>query len=281
METKLQQGKKLVLARAAAVVALAGRSPRERGDEKTMLALDWIYRWGWASPSTIEMVGGGGRTGLAVRLVKRKFLRATVTESGGAQKGVPSKILTLTDLGQSEVERFREDLLPYDQDPYRIRQSQLRHYQMAQTTTITLLSEGKISGFATERELSEKSEANIKQPDILWYYPSGIKVGVEVELTAKWGRDMDTFVRSCLSALSTNRLDTICIVTDSKAIFKRYQAAFKPEAGLPTWEKVSQKWAVTGRKQVPDWAREKIFLKLIEDPKKQSAPKTKNLEPSE
>ncbi len=247
-------------------------SPRQRGEQKAREALDWVYRWGWSSPSVVDGLAGTARRGLAARLARAKLLRSTRTDSGGAQKGVPASILTLTGDGLAEVEKFREDLLPYELDPYRIRQDQLRHYQLAQSATAKALSEKKISGFQTEKEMAEFSGSNIKQPDIAWWLPNGQSVAVEVELSAKWGRDLDHFILSCLLSLSPeekggkHRYDYIALVTDSPAILKRYKAAFEPGAAYGVWQKDERsRWEKSETRKVPEGAKGKMLWRLITD----------------
>lgn len=250
--------------------SLKGKSPRERGLEKARAALDWIYRWGWASPSTIELVGGAERSGLAARLVRAGLLRSTQTEAGGAVKGVPVYMLTLTETGQAEVERFRETLLPYVRDPYRIRQDQLRHYQLAQAATAKALRNGTIVGFLTEREVFEVSVAGVKQVDVTWLLADQ-RIGVEIELTAKWSRDLDVFILGCLLALSPldgkpPKYTIIAVVSDSPAIIKRYKAAFEPGKCYQTWQKNNRGiWQVAKNLKVPDWAQERMQWQLITD----------------
>ena len=194
---------KLAKMRMARQEILNGQSPRERGDEKMRLALDWIYRWGYSSPKVIELIGGAARSGLSARLVKRGLLRSTRTESGGGLKGVPDVILTLTELGQQEIERVSNKLLQYDQDPYRVNQLKLRHDTLAQTATAKALTNGSIQDFRTERELAQRSQQGVKQPDVLWAMDD-LRVAVEIELTAKWDRLLDQFVDSCINALTSS-----------------------------------------------------------------------------
>lgn len=236
-----------------------------------MQALDWVYRWGWSSPSTIDSLAGTVRRGLAARLVRQGLLRSTRTASGGGVKGVPATILTLTATGLSVVERVRESLLAYELDPYRYRQDQLRHYQLAQAATDQGLQLGKISSFQTEKEYAALSEAGIKQPDIIWFLPQGLKTGVEVELSAKWGRELDHFILACLRALQAKdgqpaTLDFIALVSDSPAILNRYQAAFQPGAKFNRWRKDERsRWEVADAVQVPIWAKGKLQCRLIND----------------
>ncbi len=249
---------------AKARAAMKGVSPRVRGAEKTSLALDWIYRWGWASAASLESLTGGKRTGLSARLVRQKLVLATKTESGGGIKGVPIYMLTLTSAGRDEVERMRVDLLNYEVDPYRIDQSKLRHDQIAQTATINALDNGTIESYKTPLELSAKSEKSVKQPDVLWIQPDSTKMGIEVELSAKWERKLDQFVVSCLTSIQENEVDSIALVSDSPAILKRYTKAFTPGEPLVIWDKDSRGiWRQLKKIEVPKWSEGKLLCKLI------------------
>ncbi len=257
-------------AHAARATRLGGLSPRARGEEKVAEALDWIYRWGWASPQTVDSLSGAKRRGLGARLVRHGLLVATRTQAGGAGHGVPSLILTLSPTGQAEVERHRTNLLPYNRDPYKIRQDQLRHYELAQRATAGSLLNGAITSFKTELETAQRSAAGQKQPDVEWTFPSGIKAGVEVELTAKWARDLDQFVLGCLSSLASSeerpaRYGLIVLLTDSPAIRKRYLQAFEPGRSFNRWQKnVRGHWEAVSKATVPDWVTDKILCKLID-----------------
>lgn len=265
---KAAQAAQLKVARAIREQVLGGRTPRQRGDEKKRAALDWVYRWDWASPSTVEQTGGAQRSGLASRLVKRGYLRSTRTESGGGERGIPSYILTLTEKGVMEVERFQTTLLHYELDPTRVRQSKLRHDQLCQTATLTQMKNKKITNFLTEKEMAEVSAQGVKQPDVCWV-DGNTKTAIEIELTSKWGRDFDCFVTGCLSSLASvdrpPRFNFINIVSDSPAIVARYKAAFQPGQSIPEWKKDSNgKWIETKKIQVPPWAKERVLCKLIQ-----------------
>ena len=217
------------------------------------------------------MLGGSARRGLAARLVKNGLLRSTRTQSGGAVPGVPSFILTLTETGQAEVERFRENLLPYQLDQYKVRQDKLRHDHLAQMATARAVINGKIAGFKTEKELAEESAKGVKQPDVVWLLDNSL-LGLEVELTGKFGRQLDQFVYGCVHALVGNasqrpRFHRIAIVTDSPAIKKRYEQAFAPGAKYQVWSKNSRGYWVSENqvRTVPDNVKGRIQCQLIED----------------
>jgi len=261
----------LLAAHAVRVAKMNGKTPLQIGEEKTKTALDWVYRWGWSSPSTVDMLGGSARRGLSARLVKNGLLRSTRTQCGGAVRGVPSFILTLTETGQAEVERFCENLLPYQLDQYKVRQDKLRHDHLAQTATARAVINGKIAGFKTEKELAEESAKGVKQPDVVWLLDNNL-LGLEVELTGKFGRQLDQFVYGCVHALVGNasqrpRFHRIAIVTDSPAIKKRYEQAFAPGAKYQVWSKNSRGYWVSENqvRTVPDNVKGRIQCQLIED----------------
>jgi len=255
---------------AEARVAMAGVSPRARGEEKTRLAIDWIYRWGWSSPSTLDLATGGKRTGLAARLTRQKLIKSSRTEAGGGIKGIPIHLLTLTSIGLDEAERLREDLIQYELDAFKIDQTKLRHDEISQRATADALKKGTIINFKTPKELAAKSEKGVKQPDVLWINGAGQRIGIEVELSAKWDRKLDEFVFSCLQSMSdkanaVNKVNTVALVSDSKAILKRYKEAFTPGSKFGIWEKNERGfWTQTKAAEVPTWAEGKIIWQFIE-----------------
>lgn len=270
--TKKQMTPKALASLAKAREAMQGISPRARGAEKTRAALEWIYRWGWSSPAILDLVTDGKRTGLSARLVRQKLITSTKTECGGGVKGIPIHMLTLTSLGREEVERLREDLLNYDNDPYRIDQSKLRHDQLAQRATANSLKNKTILDFKTPSELTAKSAKGVKQPDVLWIRPDKTRMGIEVELSAKWDRKLDEFVLGCVRSLhknlanpKANEVDEIALVSDSRAILKRYAKAFTAGEDLTIWEKNARGyWNQQKTIAIPDLVTGKIQCVFLE-----------------
>ena len=252
------------LAAGRAKLAASGKTPRQRGKEKIRLALDWIYRWGYSSPTVIDILSGTARCGFPMKLVKHGLCTRTRTASSGMVEGVPNFFLTLTDLGITEAERFRETLLDYEVDPYRVNQAQMRHDLLAQTATANLLMQGKIKDFRTERELSGKKEADRKVPDVAWI-EKNLTTAVEVELSAKWSRKLDEFVTRAVKSLLPGpddeppRFDRIAVVSDSPAILKRYKEAFSSDATLNYWglDKHNH-WRIQESAPMPEGISEKI-----------------------
>lgn len=257
------------LAEARQALANSGKTTRELGRERIHLALDWVYRWGWSSPSTIDLLSGAQRRGLSAKLVKSGLMVETKTAAGSIVEDIPAKIVTLSDTGIAEVERFRENLLDYNTNPYKVNQALLRHDLLAQKATIKNLNSGAIQDFKTPRELSEKSERQLKQPDVLWNVSESRTMAVEIELTAKFERKLDDFVLGIILSLKAShekpaRFNSCAIISDSDAILKRYKAAFDPGKKVHAWKKDAQsKWHIDRQYDVPEWVRGKMqWLKI-------------------
>lgn len=268
MESTAQITRDTSIARAALKHKLAGRSSLERGRERAMSALTWIYRWDWASSSTLEILVGTKRSGLAPRLVKSGLLVNTKTSSRRTEKFLPGSFLTLTPDGKHKVEVSRMALLQYEHRPDRVNQNNLTHNEMAQRITAERLVSGVITDYWSEKEMRNKSQNAVKNPDVVWILPDGTRQSVEIELSGKWERDLDVFVHSSLISLSTRggpaRFNRLLIITDAPAIFKRYQEAFKPGTRFWTWQKnESGRWTTDEQKTVPTWSTERITWELI------------------
>ena len=269
MPTKTEPSPDTLAKLAKARAALNGQSPRLIGAQKQRIALDWIYRWGWSSATILDLATGGGRTGLATRLVKNGLLAATKTESGGV-KGAPNSLLTLTSKGLDEAERHCVDLIQYDVDPYRIDQTKLRHDGLAQRATANSLNSGSTKHFKTPKELAAKSDKETKQPDVIWITKDDKRIGIEIELSAKWERRLDQFVNSCIISMSAeanaiNCVDRIYLVSDSKAIITRYKEALTPDRLYKLWSKNDRGfWMSDKLTKVPEWTKDKISFQFIE-----------------
>ena len=268
METVTPNTNRTAAARSVLATNLGGMSSLDKGKERTQKAIDWIYRWGWASPTTLEMLAGTKRSGLALRLVKNQLLVSTKTLSRRTEKFLPGTFLTLTPTGKHLAEVNRDHQMQYECRPERINQNHLLHDEMAQRATAERMAAGTIKDYLTEKEMQGRSLNCVKNPDIAWIYPDGLRVSVEIELSPKWERDLDTFVHSTLLSLSTKsgpaRFDRMVLVTDSAAIFKRYQAAFLPGANYSLWKKNEKgRWTAGQKAQVPSWSNERIMWKMI------------------
>ena len=255
---------KITTLNAAKSLKMNGQSPRERANEKAKKVLDWVYRWGYVSAKTAELVCNTSRTSIAKRLEKSGFLISTKTEAGGSLANLPSALFTLSALGLELVEKDRETLIEYELDPFKIRQDQLRHNEIAQIITANQLNEKRIVEFLTEKECAQKSEKGKKQPDIVWKTQDNYVFYVEIELSAKWSRKLDQFVEYNVVALCEKKCHKILIYSDSDAIIKRYKEAFAPGREIKIWEKNEKGFYNCKETDViPDFVKGKVICLKI------------------
>ncbi len=256
------------LAEAKARLQQEGKTPRQVSRDRVYQAVLWVYRWGWTSPSIIDAMTGAQRRGFCAKLVRAGLLRETRTKSGGIVEDIPSKIITLSDDGVALAEKqlqSDDDFLPYQRDPYRINQEHLRHDLLAQRATLNNLLGGKITGFLTPTQMAAKSEKGVKQFDVIWHRQDGISAGVEVELSAKFGRRLDLFVWSVVQAIMRGVVQRVLIVSDSEAILSRYSAALEPGKSVGIWVRDAQShWKLHHYEEVPDGIKGKVLCRKID-----------------
>lgn len=268
MESKMDKAarKASQLSEARAALATYGKSPRKIGEASRLRVIDWIYKWGYSSSACIQNLLGRTAGGYAQRLTRQEWLVATRTESGN-----PTHLFTLSERGLQEAERHATRLYRYlEIDPYKIHQQLLRHNLLAQKITANALLSGVIEKYETERMLAQDGDKlHYKQPDVIWTSGNGLRIGIEVELSAKWSRDLDHFIVGIISSLQLNKgqrgqHDRFLIVSDSRAIIERYRSAMQPGTQVNIWEKNQRNhWTIENTIMVPAWFIQKVDFKLL------------------
>ena len=245
----------------------SGVSPIARGLEKERDVLSWIYRWGWASATTIDKLAGSPNNGYARKLERRKLIQGMRTEFGGGKKGIPTYIFTLTEFGREEAENHVNELLDYESNFFKINQSNLRHDEYTQRITFDNYYDNSISEFLTPKELADKDQEGMKKFDVLWVTFENEKIGIEVEFSGKWGRKIDQFINSIFTALVQKTVHRVIIFAGSKAIYERYKTAFSEGSSYNLWIKDSQsRWKADtrARKISKDFAA-RVECRLLSD----------------
>lgn len=161
----------------SAALMVQGVTTRTLGDELTRRALLWVWRWGWAAPSTIDYLTlDGQRRGKAARLEARGLLRAL--KPGTFAPDAPRKVLVLTDAGIEELTRLHENV-DIRLAGTKIRWNQLRHDYIVQN----IVAESVIQ---RSSEYISGPELAIQQKD-LPKVPDAVIEGeiIELELSAK------------------------------------------------------------------------------------------------
>lgn len=255
------------LAAARTVIAQSGKNPRQIGRESRLKILKWIYCWGYTSSSIAQLLLNRTSGGYVQKLAKQNWLVATKTKSG-----LPSSYFTLSQIGLEEVERHSLTLSKYPEiDQFKVDQTKIRHYLIAQESTIRALESGVIVGYETERMFHNKGDMlGVKRPDVVWITSTGSRIAGEIELSAKWERALDEFKLKIVRALKANsdsksEFNRFIIISDSKAIIERYQKAMQPGAEVSSWIKNGRgHWVIEKTYSIPEWLITKVDFQLIE-----------------
>lgn len=234
-----------ILAKARAVFKEQGITPQQRAREKIALSTSWIYRNGYTSADVLaRLVGAKTRPGIAAKLVKWGLAKSTYIEGGGVIRGVPAYLYTLTLSGIEEALNHVDIPLRYDTEPYRaINRATVLHNMVAQNLTVSALSTGKIDNYFSERELlklnadevkEEESTYSAKIPDALWITGQN-RTAIEVELSPKWGRELDQFIEGLLVGMDQGRWDDAIVYMKTKQTASRYAEVCSEGASVPHW----------------------------------------------
>lgn len=255
------------LSKAREAIALSGKSPRMLGYEAKLKIVNWIYRWGYTTATVGQLLLNRTSGGYLQKLASQNVLVATKTISGS-----PLCYFTLSNTGLEIAESNTSNLYKYVEiDPFKVNQLTIRHNLITQKTTFKALSSGFITEYQTERMLfANGDKLGTKKPDSVWVTSTGMRIAIEVELSAKWDRNLDNFILKIIRALkpfegNTPYVDRFIVVSDSPAILERYKQAMQSNSSLRTWIKNSRgHWVVENTYSIPSWLIERIDFQLIE-----------------
>lgn len=227
-------------------------SPHQRAREKRDLAIIWLHRWGYATPTILGLFLSLDRSAglrLAAALIKEGFAREVASPSNfGYQRRSSGRLigpflLMLTDAGKARAHGLtNENGAP---NPRQITNQQvIRHNLLTAYKVAGLMSIGKISDYMPEAATGVASEAFYKQPDCILTLSNGFTQALEIELNGKFKRDLDHALQSILHALGSGRFSTCLYLFPSQAMADRYKEAWQ-KGRIPHWEKIRSKWHKT------------------------------------
>ena len=255
---RLEKNEQLRLAREK--LKARGLSPTIIGKLNRLKVIDLIYKWGYTSPTIVQILLEITKGGYLPKLTDQGLLKKIRLEAIGAD--IPQFIYILTNMGLAEAERHANGLIEYV-ELNGIKQNLVRHNLLVQATTINAMHQGVIDDYFSERMLATQDVLGQKRVDAVWI-KAGIKIGVEMELTKKWERDLDDFVLKTITAISDGKYSQFIIFSDSEAIIKGYTEAIKPGVPLRVWQKNEKGlWRVEKTITVPDWLLNKVSFQLL------------------
>lgn len=243
-------------------------TPKDIQRQNLFKILTWLYRWGYSTAEILSDLLGRKNRSHAKRLTDLGWIQPV------SIKGYPTYFV-LTEKGLAESIHHSSALLEYKEvDPYRVHLPTLHHYLIAQRETITAIRSSNFVDYLTERMYKfKKEDAPLKLPDVillerLQYESKKIvdeMTGVEIELTPKWNHHFDQFVTNIIDDIQFGRLRLFLIISDSKAILKRYEAAFQPGNKVKRWEKSpGGKFTYTGETlEIPEWVSSHIYFREV------------------
>lgn len=244
--------------------------PREIQRQNLTKVLVWLYHWGFSTADIISDLLGRKNRSHARRMEKDGWLRSV------SIPGYPI-YYTLTEKGLAlaENESPASKLLDYKElDPYRVHLPTLHHDLMAQTETLAALNYGWFDDYLTQRMYDfPKDNAPKKIPDVILvrYVRAALGkhmvaelTGVEIELTTKRGYKLDQFATNMLDDIQEQIFRRFLIVTDSKAVFRHYEAHLKPDNRIKLWDCSKIKSVDTGKVCiVPEWAPRFVLFREL------------------
>lgn len=201
------------------------KSPREVGADRAREALIWLRRWGWSSPSVLDIVTSATRRGLVARLERAKMVETIELDFYSiAIAPLPKKLVKLSDQGLELAESLFESNVIYS-DIARPKPNDLLHDIKVQELAAKNISEGaKLVN--SDPELRRK----IKSGKIIDFIieKDGKKIGIELELSKKREDEFCHGIESVCEAIKNKKIDGVIVYCATESIAKRYSQAFIP-----------------------------------------------------
>lgn len=229
-------------------IKVEGVTARELGDELTRRCLLWVFRWGWASPSTLDFIAHPGRRGKAARLVERKLLAREATAS--ISPDAPRYLLKLTELGFEELSRLHD---PIDTNliDLPVKRNQIRHDYILQNLVQDLLRR-RFDGYASTRELEVRNSGG-KIPDAIVFCGKE-KTAVELEISEKSEREMNQTCDAISEMIKNGVVSNVMIFSTKKSIIALYSKMLQKGAVYQRYrQKDNRMWDTWGYSEKVDF----------------------------
>lgn len=227
----------------------ANVTPHERGREKKIEVLDWIYKWHKTAAPIIQELLETSQRDYLLRLAKQGLVRSV--DAPGMPIG---KVWMLTKDGIAEAMSASGQVLPYDLSPASIDYADLRHDLATQRAVLAYRKYGKLTQVTPERLLGADLPGK-KRPDaIATFNQNGTSstYAFEVELTPKKDRELDQAILSAARQIKKGEIDLVIYFAKSQALLDNYKRV--AESPLSLWKKneQSRKWEVAGKQALPE-----------------------------
>jgi hypothetical protein len=241
-----------------------GDSPKTLKTAKRQRACSFIDEFQFASGRHVDMAGcepgfleRGTRIkyGLASQLEDEGLLRSF---DGGGRFG---KLYTLTPRGKDLCFEFSPFKIF---DPAKFGNKTIDHTLAAQRFTLRALGHNFTSWFKGDRGNGGDSKGS-KRPDIIFNRENGEFWAIEIERSAKKGRELDSFVEACVD-YKRNEYDGIIIAFESDSLQGYYANQFRERvSSVKSWShEEGEGWSCERYDINPSiWSR--VFFVMVDD----------------
>lgn len=228
-----------------------GQSPRERGRQKLVGVLCWLYQWHTTvSPLICELLGTTERTYL-VELERKGYVKSFPAPSLICGRG-----FMLTSDGVNAAMTALGKQLPYTIHPGSVSHANLKHNLAIQRHAIKTHRKG--FNVTPGRFLSAHQGGKI--PDALIHVPHGI-LALEVELSPKWSAELEQALHGHLNALVHGDWQGVIYLSNSEVLLENYKQRLTfpiPDWWQSTMTDGSTRWMRGSDRVVSEELREKF-----------------------
>lgn len=185
-----------------------------------------------------------GKTGMLKRYATQGYFKQILLPPGlKAAHHFPHKhYFQLTEKGILTVSHHCPELIGLGN--LKLRQGTYYHDFIGRMEAAWRIKMEEIISYLPEARLPGLSAENQKQHDGHWILVDGSRVGVEIE-AADWksGNKLAMFTANCLNSITEDRVQRICILTQSESAMRHYAKPFAVgETYFAGWLKQSGKW---------------------------------------
>ncbi|MBU2918071.1 hypothetical protein KO505_08865 [Psychrosphaera sp. F3M07] len=160
-------------------------STQARHKAKLYAMLDWIYRFGFTSPSVIEILLGLDRS--VVNRLLRKYTREELLEEVKTFACRDRRVFLLKPKAVRMLEELHQQNLKYTIKASSLNHKQLTHDLMAAAVVAEGINTGKYSFFITEREQTSEGLSKARRFDALAFeVESNELIAIEIEASNKF-----------------------------------------------------------------------------------------------
>lgn len=247
--------------RSAALAAQAfhatGMASQERGRQKALAVLQWVYRWRWTTPELIPQIVGAQSRAFAGSLVKKGLLCEVKTYAGTAD-GNPAKLLFLTKAGERYLQNYEFESWRGYVFGNRYNAKTMAHDLRVQREVLMWLQESHSDdeqrSYLTPHELRDglpEGALGPKRPDAVLVRSNragdDYLTALEVELTQKNRDLLDKMRRQTLQMLACGVIADVLVLTPTDRVSASYRAAYA--VGAP-WSYSDEVTGTTQHRQV-------------------------------